>query len=143
MLAFCGGSFSYTSHAFCFLAFFLSPSLMWGVSLRHPMLALFLSGDFLLHIPCWLYFYLGSFSYTSRADFIFIWGVSLTHPPKKSHTSHADFFLYTGFSVYVGSFSYRSGAGFFRWKLLGFLHVPCWLVHVGSLSYTSCAGCLM
>ena len=95
------GSFSYTSRAglifirvFCF---------------KHPVLASFLFGEFLLHIPCWflslsrefilhipywLYFDLGSFSYTShaciassgrfsytsRADFIFIWGLSLTHP---------------------------------------------------------------
>ena len=110
------GSFSYTSHV-CLI-------FLWGVSLTHPILALFLSGEFLLHIPCllfvWgvslthpmlaffnvgrnsslhipccLYFYLGSFSYTSHADFIFycgslsytsrtgfvsIWGVSLTHP---------------------------------------------------------------
>ena len=53
---------------------------MWGVSLTHPMLTLFLCGEFFLHIPCWLHFYLGSFSYTSRAVFIFCWGVSLTHP---------------------------------------------------------------
>ena len=64
------GSFSYTSHAgFTFL---------WGVSLTHPVLAsffyrrsfsypmqvLFLSGEFLLNIPCWLHFYAGSLSYT-------------------------------------------------------------------------------
>ena len=41
---------------------------------------LFLTAEFLLHISCWLHFCLGSFSYTSRAGFIFIWGVSLTHP---------------------------------------------------------------
>ena len=47
----------------------------------------FLSGEFLLHVPCWLHFYLGSFSYTSRAGFIFIWGVSLTHPVLASFLS--------------------------------------------------------
>ena len=54
--------------------------LIWGVSLTHPMLALFLCGEFLLYIPCCLHFYAGSFSYTSRAVFIFIHDVSLTHP---------------------------------------------------------------
>ena len=57
-------SFSYTSHT-CLL-------LLWGVSLTLTMLAFILSGEFLLHIPCWLQFYLGSFSYTSRAGFSFI-----------------------------------------------------------------------
>ena len=37
------GSFSYTSHA-CF-------TLVWGVSLTHSVLASFLCGEFLLHIP--------------------------------------------------------------------------------------------
>ena len=52
---------------------------IWGVSLKHPVLASFLCSKFLLHIPCWLYFSVGTFSYTHRAAFIFIWGVSLTH----------------------------------------------------------------
>ena len=95
------GSLSYTSHVdFIF---------MWGVSVTHPVLLSFLCGEFVLHItccldfyagnlwpppppfffflctslrhiPCWLYFYGGSFSYTSHAGFIFIGGVSLTHP---------------------------------------------------------------
>ena len=75
------GGLCYTSRARSFFIF------IWGVSLTHPMLASFLSGEFLLRIPCWLsfsvfcpHFYLGSFSYTSRARFTFIWGVSLTHP---------------------------------------------------------------
>ena len=67
------GSFSYTSHA-GFLNFY------FRVSLTHPMLASLLSGEFLLHIPCWVHFYMGSFSYTSHAGVIFIWGVCLTHP---------------------------------------------------------------
>ena len=47
----------------------------------------FLCKEFLSHIPCFFFllfflnsFYQGSFSYTSRAGFIFIWGLSLTHP---------------------------------------------------------------
>ena len=66
------GSFSYTSRTILIF--------IWGVSLTHPVLASFLSGEFLLHIPCCLHFYAGSFSYTSRVVFIFIRGVSLSHP---------------------------------------------------------------
>ena len=78
-------SFSYTSHAgFIFIR---------GVSDTHPVLVSFLFGEFLLHIPCCLHFYLGSFSYTYRAGFIF----------------------------YLGSFSYTSRAGFMYFLfLLGF-----------------------
>ena len=57
-------SFSYTSRAVSFC--------VGGVSLTHPMLGSFLSGVFLVHIPYWLLFCLGSFSYTSRAGcFVF------------------------------------------------------------------------
>ncbi len=71
-LRFYAGSFSYTSRTgfiFFYLGCFSYTShvcviFLWGVSLTHPILALFLSGDFLLHIPCLL----------------FVWGVSLTHP---------------------------------------------------------------
>ena len=113
------GSFSYTSRAgFIFnwgvslthpvLASFLNS----GVSLTHPMLALFLSGEYLLHIQFFFFLNMGIFSYTSRADFIFIWGVSLTHPVLASLLS--------------GEF---------------LLHIPCWLhFYPGSFSSTSCAG---
>ena len=114
---------------------------IWGVSLTHPVLALILSaislthptlvsfcpGKFLLHIPCWLHFYLGSFSYTPRAGFIFMRTVS--------YTSHAD-------SFYAGSFSYTSRAGFSFYSCVSLtypmltlffcgeflFHVPCWLL---------------
>ena len=101
------GSLSYTSHAGFYFYF-----LIWGVSLPDPVLASFLCGEFLLHIPYWLYFLsrefllhipcllyfsVGSFSYTSHTGFIFIWGVSLTHPM---------------LAFCVGSFSYTSHAGF-------------------------------
>ena len=74
------GSFSYTSPAGLIFT--------WGDSLRHPVLASFVCAEVLLHIQCWLLififfifiFYLGNFTYTSIADFIFLWGVSLTHP---------------------------------------------------------------
>ena len=109
------GSFSYTPHAGFFIC------LIWGVSLTQPRLASFLSGEFLLHIPCWrflflffLFFYLGSFSYTSRAAFILIWEGSLTHPVQASFLSreillHISCLLYSS----VGSFSYTSHVGFF------------------------------
>ena len=53
---------------------------MHGVSPTHPVLASFLSREFLLHIPCCIYLFQGSFSYTSRAAFIFTCEVSLTLP---------------------------------------------------------------
>ena len=63
MLSFCVVSFSYTSHAGFFLSFF---------NVRR---------NSSLHIPCWLHFYLGSFSYTSHADFIFYCGQFILHIP--------------------------------------------------------------
>ena len=66
------GKFPYISRAgFIFI---------WGVSLNRLMLASFLSWEFLLHIPCWLYFTVGGFSYTSHAGFTLLLGGSLTHP---------------------------------------------------------------
>ena len=101
------------------------------------MLASVLSGEFLLHIPCWLQFYLGSFSYISHDGFIFIWGVSLTHPVLALHFcgmfllhipcgmcffKSGEFLLHIPvtlsfyFSFYRGSFSYTFRAGFiFMW----------------------------
>ena len=95
------GSFSYTSHAdFIFI---------WGVSLTHPTLALFFCGEFLLHVPCWLFFFflfsfsnLVRFSSTSHAGFIFLWGVSLT--PALA-------------SFLCGEF---------------LLHIPCWLLFLSG-----------
>ena len=130
------GSFSYTSPAALIFT--------WGDSLRHPVLASFSCAEVLLHIPCWLllllffffffflfFLFLGNFTYTSLADFIFLWGVSLTHPV-----------LASCFLLNLGSFSYTSGAGFiFLWgvslthPMLAlffrgefFLHIPCCLL---------------
>ena len=104
---------------------------MWRVSLTHPSLASFLWGEFLLRIPCWLCFYVGSFSYTSPAAFIFMQGLSLTH-----HLLAFFFcFFFSGefllhiqcsFLFYLGNFSYKSRAGF--------------IFYLGSFSYTSRAG---
>ena len=115
------------------------------------MLASFLSGEFVLHIPCCIHFYLGSFSYTFRASFTFTWGVSLTHP--MLHLPFCGEFLLhipccllflSCFSSFfnLGSFSYTARAGFtFIWRVslthpmqdLVFcgeflLHIPCWLL---------------
>ena len=152
------GNFSYTSHAgFIFI---------WGVSLKHPVLASFLSGELLLHIPCWLCFYVRSFCDTSRGAFIFfISGVSLTHPVLSWFICkefllhipclHPFFFSFSFFPFNWGSFYYTSRTGFiFIWVVslthvmlaLLFcgeflLHIPCWLqFHLGSFSYTSHAG---
>ena len=149
------GSFSYTSCAgfFFFFFFFLNLSLIFirVFSFKHPVLALFWSGEFLLHIPClhcfiwevllyipcWLHFYLGTFSYISRAGFFLLL-----------------FYIFI-FFLYLGSFSYTSRAGFiFIWVVslthpvlaLFFwgeflLHIPCWFYfYLGSFSYTSRAG---
>ena len=118
------------------------------------MLVSFLSGEFLLHIPCWLHFYLGSFSYTSPAGFIFIWGVSLTHPMLVSFLS-GEFLLHTPcwFHFHRGSFSYTSRAVLILMKEFLF-HIPYsflfffffvfpfffFFFYLGSFSYTSLAG---
>ena len=115
------GSFYYTSRA----GFYV-----WGVSLTHPMLALYLSGEFLIHTPFRLHFYLGSFSYTSHACFNFLWGIS--------YTSHFTLFLFIlfffkfwGVSLthpVLASFS----CGEFRWL------IPYWLYfYLWSFSNTS------
>ena len=112
-------SFSHTSRTgFIFI---------WEVSLAHPMLVSFWSGEFLLHILCWLHLYLGSFSYTSALA-SFLCREFLIHIPCCLQF-YARSFSYTfcaGFSFYLGSFSYSSHAGFtfYRW----------------SFSYTSHAG---
>ena len=142
------GSFSYTSRAgFIFL---------WGVSLTYPVLAcfylgsfssvlaLFLSGEILLHIPFLLYFSVGSFSYTSHAGFflVFIWGISLTHPVLASFLSGQFLlhircwllFLPGEFHLHIPCCHY-----FLSGELL--LHIPCSLYFsVRSFSYTSHAG---
>ena len=99
---------------------------------------------------------LDSFSYTSPARFISIWGVSPTHPVLASFLSR-EFLLHIScwFYFYLGSFSYTSRAGFiFIWgvslthpvlvsSLSGefLLRIPCWLhFYLGSFSYTSRAA---
>ena len=55
--------------------------------LMHPVLASFLPGEVLLHIPCWFHLCLRSLSNTSPGGFIFMQGVSLTHPVLDSFLS--------------------------------------------------------
>ncbi len=138
-----GGGVLHIPCFFFFLAFFLSFFFL----LFFP----FCCGEFLLEILLgWLYLNLGSFSYTSRAGFPFLWGVSLTHPMLSSFLS-GEFLLHIPcwLSFSVGSFSHTSHAGFpFLWgdslthpmltlflsgKFL--LHIPCCLqFYLGSLS---------
>ena len=124
------------------------------------MLASILSGELLLHIPCWLMFYLGTFSYTSRVGFICMRDVSLTHPELVRFLMMDSFFLSGEFLLHIpylvdfslGSFSYTSHAGFnFTWGIslthpvlalilsgeFLLLHISCWLqFYLGSFSYT-------
>ena len=116
----------------CGLLFFNLGSFSYTFRAR----LLFSSGEykFLLHIPCLLYFSLGSLSYISSAGFFFslslfffflfffffkknqnIWGVSLTHPMLASFLC-GEFLLHIlcwlfSFSFYLGSSSYTSRAG--------------------------------
>ncbi len=110
---------------------------MWGVSLIHPMMPSFLSREFLLHIPYWLYFYRGSFSDTSHDGFIFIGVVSITHPMLAS-------FLSGEFVVHTPWWRHFYLAGFFPSFFqsgMYFSYIPCWLhFYLGSFSYTSHAG---
>ena len=101
---------------------------IWGVSLSHPILTLFSCGEFLLHNPCWLHFYVESFSYTSRARFNFISWLSLTHPALAS-------FLCRKFLAHIPCWLFLCG------EFL--LHIPCWLLDVGSFSYMFLGGCFM
>ena len=123
------GILSYISRAaFFFFFFFWSLSLfIWGVSLTHPVLASFLSGEFLLHIPCWIYFSEGSFSYTSRVGFFsssfflffffffFLSGEFLLHIPYWFNYLLGEFLLYIPYWVhfYQRCFSYTSCVDFF------------------------------
>ena len=144
------GSFTYTS-----LADFI---FLWGVSLTHPVLAFFfsppppppsLSGELFFHIRCWLYFSVGSFSYTSYAGFIFsvgsfsntshaiffslffIWGVSLTHPLLASFLSR-EFLLHLPCWLYCLSGEFPLNIPYLLYFFCGefLLHVPCWLLYL-------------
>ena len=114
------------------------------------MLVSFLSGEFLLHTPCWLYFYVRSFYYTSYTGLIcvcvcvyvgwggggvvslthpcclifLIWGVSLTHPMLASFSN-------------LGSFSYTSHAVFIFISRISLKHPVLLHFYLGSFSYTS------
>ena len=105
----------------------LASFLNSGISLTHPVLALILSGEFLLHIPCWLMFFnLGSFSLTFHADFVFMWGVSLTYPVLLSLLY--TFTHYTHLHIWGVSLTYP--------VLLSLLYTLYTFTHLGSFSYT-------
>ena len=131
----------------CFFTHPMLASFLYGAFVLHILswLLLFLSREIPSHIPCWLNFYAGSFSYTSLPGFFFILGVSLTHPVLALFFC-GEFFLHIPcwllFVFYLGSFSYTSHACFvFSGEFL--LHITWWLYfYVGSFSYTSRAGFL-
>ena len=145
------GSFFYTSRSgFIFI---------WGVSLKHPVLASFLCGVFLLYIPCWLCL-CGEFLLHNPCCLHFYVG-TLTHPVLAFFSFFFKFFFYGAFVFYVGWFSYISRAGFFFflsyffiwgvslthlvlaliWPSDFLVHIPCWLqFNQESFSYTSQAG---
>ena len=127
MLDFISSSFFFFSsfNFFSFLSFFFF--FFEALSLTHPVLVSFLSGEFLLHIPCWLDIYLGSFSYSSHVGFLFIWGVFLTHT------------VLVSFFIWEVSLTYPMLASWLSGEFL--LHIPCWLhLYLGSFSYTSHTG---
>ena len=104
-----------------------------GVSLTHPMMALFFCGEFLLHIPCCLHFYARSFLLCIPCWLPFYYGEFLLHIPRLFPLLlffflSREFLLHIPcwFHFYLGSFSYTSRAGFFS--------------YLGSYSYTSRAG---
>ena len=147
------GSFSYTSRAVLISTLGVSLThpmqvfsfFIWWISLTDPVLVSFfsfllfflLSRAFVIHILCWLDFYLGCFSYTSRAGFIFTGGVSLTHPvlasilsgekhiPRNTSFLSGEKYIPRWLHSYAGCFSNTSHADSF---------------HVGSFSYTSLAA---
>ena len=122
------GSFFYIYHAdFIFLWGASLLLLIWGVSLTHPVLVSFLSGEFLLHIPCCLHFML---AFCCFCFFVVVWVVSLIHPVLSS-------FLFWGVSL-----THPMLASFLPGEFL--LHIPRWLYFsVGSFSYTSHADFLI
>ena len=107
---------------------------------------------------------MGSFSYTSHADFVFIWGVFLTHPvagfifkwgvsithPMLILFLCGEFLLHISCCPHIclGSLCYTSRAGccfsFFFFSFLSgefLLHIPCWLhFYRVSFSYASHGG---
>ena len=103
-----------------------------------PILASPLSVEFLLHILCWFYFSVGSFSYTSLAAFFFKTGEFLLHIPCWIHfsagsfsdTYNDDFFLMWGVSL-----THPVLPSFLCGEFL--LHIPCCLDFYRSFSYTS------
>ena len=124
------GSFSYTSRA----AFIFMQGL---VSLTHPVLTSFLSGEFLLHIPCCLHFM------SSVGSFSLDW-VSLKHHMLASFLcgefpSHISCWLWflsgefllhilclASFSIWGVSLTHPVLALFFSGEFL--LHIPCWVL---------------
>ena len=119
---------------------------MQGVSLTLPVLP---------YLFIYLFINLGSFSYTSHADFVFMWGVSLTHPmlasfiwmwgvslthPVLASVLFAEVFLNIPccLQFYMGSFSTSHDDCFYLGSFSYTSHDDCF--YLGSFSYTSHSG---
>ena len=130
---------------FFFFNFFF---LLRGVSLAHPVLALFLSGEFLLHIPCLHYFSVGSFSYTSHVNFFslfFFFFFFFSSLGSFSNTSRAGIIFFIFYLLALFRHTYPMLASFLCVEFL--LHILSWLpclfilfFNLGSFYYTSRAG---
>ena len=88
-------------------------------------------GEFLLHIPCCLHFYAGSFT---RAGFIFIWGLSVTHPVLSSFLCRE--FHPCWLHFYLGTFCDTSRGGFIFIRGVSLTHPMLTLFLCGGVSFT-------
>ena len=115
------------------------------------MLDSFLFGEFLLHVPNWIYFSVRSFSYRSHPSFFspppppllfLIWGVFLTLLMLASFLFEEFLFnIRCWLHFYMGSFSYTSHCSFCFLCGEFLLHIPCYFhFYAGSFSDTSRAS---
>ena len=114
---------------------------MWGVSITHPVRDSFLRGKFLLHIPSWLNFHLGSSpTHPMLASFLCVEFLTL---PELVSLLCGEFLLHIPCWLLLLFFFFFFSSFFLFLSGEFFLHIPRWLYFsVGSFSYTSHA-CLI
>ena len=107
---------------------------MQGVSLTHPVLASFLSREFLLHIPCCLHFMFIRMEFLRLAHHMlasFLCGQFPSHISSWLRFLSGEFLLHipclASFSVWGVSVSYRSPAWLYLVSGEFLLLFPCWL----------------
>ena len=96
----------------------------------HPMLA----SIFIFYV------FLGSFSYTSRVGFIFIWSVSFTRPVLVSFVLLFILYIYIYLFFHLGNFSYTSNPGFIFISGVFLIYPTFALLFFGEFSYAFHAG---